>query len=162
LHLKLRIADVMSPEGTSRYWRGWAGGLGLLLLLGCTERACLDYGCMPRARLHGDVQLPAGVKTIDAEYCAADDCKQVELDATSTAPCSAPDDGVCLSGEGEKRALSVTWPNGDSPRNKPYSIKLVDHDTGQILLDETRTMTGHVGPQQDDCHDDCWSAEAEL
>ena len=143
--------------------RGWEVRVAALLLLGsCEPHECLDYGCAPQARLHGNVQVPASVKLIDAEYCAADDCKQSELDAALTTPCSNFEDAVCLSGQGETRALDVVWHGGDSPRNKPYSIKLVDHDTGQVLLDETRSMTGRVGAQLDDCHDDCWVAEAEF
>ena len=150
----------------SSHWFSWAGSLGLLLLVDCVaEGTCLDYGCISQARLHGEVQVPASVKVIEAEYCAADACEHAELDATSTtsstSACSASEVGVCMRGEGETRTVSAVWQGGPSPKNKLYSIRLTDHDTGQVLLEETRSLTGHFGPQQDDCHDDCWGAQAE-
>lgn len=159
------LAMQLSRMGIGSKWSEtrWLASTALLLL-GCEDHACLDYGCLNQIRLHGSVAVPSDVSTIDADYCEESRCQSVRLDLAANQPCDSYADGVCLSGTGEARELTVIWNRNGAPRpqNKSLSIKLVDHDSGRVLLDEARLMTGRVGDQLDDCHQDCWTAEAQL
>jgi hypothetical protein len=163
LHALTSVRGWLILVRMTKRWTASVMG-GLWGLIGCNPSTCLDYACFPQAQLHGSVVIPSSVTMIQAEYCAADDCRQETFEATPTEACPVGETGICLNGDGETRSLTVTWTGSNMPRpqDTPYSIKLIDHNTGQVLLDETRRLTGHVGSQLDECHDYCWRAEAEL
>ena len=149
--------------------------LGTVMLLaaacGSADQVCLAYACANMAELTGSVSLPATTTQVDVSFCSQGKCHTGLIDWSAPtgarSGCTAmpqEDSEVCLKPNGDsfdlRAVLGVTGDNGPPPPSTEYHLTLVDHATGEMLLDVTRTMTYGV-TREDNCHT-CWSGGATL
>ena len=159
-------------------WRGFGAAANAVLFLlaaldgGCLSRQCAPYDCVNAASLSGDVVIAKEVTVIDYRLCVGSTCKEEAIDlaqvdastACSLAPRTEPK--LCLAKTNDSdtfalNAVSQEFPEDEDPPDITFKVKLVDHVTGRVLLEETRIAKSRVRPSNDDCHA-CWGAEAML
>jgi hypothetical protein len=138
----------------------WLGGMAAVGVGGCDLSSCPDLGCANTVRLTGTLPAPADINTIDATYCRRDVCKEVtiELAAATGNDCNAT--GVCASVSGEVIQFQAFWLPNEPPVGEAYRLRLADHATGDLLLDETRKVTAKRS-ELDECTQ-CWNAEEKI
>ena len=169
-------------------WRGFGAAANAVLLLfaaldgGCLSRECAPYGCENGASLSGNVVIAKEVSVVDYRLCVGrrgpidlgSTCKEgamdlAQVDASTACSLSSPwprtGPELCLAKSNDSdtfalKAFSQGFPENEHPPDITFEVKLVDHATGRVLLEETRiakpSMTSH-----DDCHA-CWGAQATL
>lgn len=156
-------------------WQASCGAASAVLFLfgtlsaGCSQQ-CTMYGCVNGGKLSGNVVFPSEVTVVDYRLCAGSPCEDgsidlVELD--SATPCMLWDGGpkVCLVKTNDPNtfalsAVSSAFPEDENPPDIKFQLTLVDHESGRVLLQETRSAKSRV-TSSDDCHA-CWRAEATL
>jgi hypothetical protein len=146
----------------------------LAALAGGCATQCALYDCLNRVVLTGSVVLPKEVSVVDFRFCAENKCNEGSidlLDGNARVPCASWDltgSKVCLNkkaGEPDSFAVdaeSSPFPEREDPPEVSVQLRLVDHATGEVLLDETRTAKSQSSSNNtDDCHE-CWGATATL
>jgi hypothetical protein len=152
--------------------------LGLLvaaIVVGCSSasetRPCELYACFNHAQLTGALRVDAHTTEIDVHFCFEQDCRDGLIDLTSA-------DGSMFSGWEGGSIVSLA-PNAASgvydvtawwdhqqakkpPDGSTYELRLSDHESNQVLLDQTLTASYLDGPNPDGCHPDCWGAQLTL
>jgi hypothetical protein len=158
-------------------WPSRCGAASLALLLfaalsgGCWSRECAAYGCLNAGYLTGSVVIPIEVTAVDYRLCAGSTCTDASINLSELAngtPCSllwgsAPK--VCLAKTNDSdtfavSAISSQFPENESPPDITFQLTLVDHVSGGVVLEATRTAKSRA-TSNDDCHA-CWTAEATL
>lgn len=158
-------------EGMKRLWLGVVGGLLVALQTGCSagqserEGPCATYSCDDKVTFTGAISVDHPLELVDATYCIRDSCKLASIDVTGSDfdQCTLGFfEDVCLGQANGMLNIQVTWHYGDDAliNQVPHRIELVEHDTGAVLLDETRDATSVIR-SQDNCHV-CWDAETSL
>jgi len=161
-------------------WRGQCVAASAVLLLfallsgGCWSRQCAAYECSNGVGLTGNVVVAKEVTVVDFRFCAERKCNEGSIDlagGNARTPCATWDllgSKVCLTnttGEPGSFALeaeSSSFPEREDPPDVSVQLRLVDHATGDVLLDETRTAKARSSSNNtDDCHE-CWGATATL
>lgn len=158
--------------------RGRGSGVAGALLLafatlgsGCSSESCPLYGCANPVTLLGNVVVAKEVTDVDFRFCVDKQCNEGSIElaqGNARMPCASWDltgSRVCLTHSSEPqsftlRADSVAHPENEHPPDFSVQLELVDHATGEVLLDETRIAKASV-QRTDHCHH-CWSAEATL
>jgi hypothetical protein len=142
------------------------------LVSGCREgeesHICAGWACDNRVTLTGSVEVSTQPTLVDVSYCSPDDCQSGIVDitrATVTTPACGQwnQSTVCLTATDAGLEVLASW--GGGGENPPvaiaeYHLELVDHQTGEVLLNTTR-HTSYEVKQVDDCHR-CWHAEMSL
>ena len=156
-------------------WRGSSGAASAVLFLfasldgGCSSSQCALYGCLNAVHLNGNVVIDKEVTAVDFRFCVGGTCKEASIDLDANMPCTplpwAPEPKVCLAKASDSEtfalsAVSSEFPENEHPPDITVQLTLVDHVSGRVLLDETRTAKARV-TSSDDCHA-CWTAEATL
>jgi hypothetical protein len=166
-----------NEKNRAKYWLTVSSvALAALALPGCGvthEEVCPTYACLNGAQLQGTAKVAETVTMVDAEYCSELGCVDgtVDLAAASAEPVctqqhAAPyDDAVCFrrsaAGELEVKANLTRAEDGTLPADgERYTLRVVDHDSGEVLIDETRRADYEV-TREDTCHV-CWSADMAL
>jgi len=136
---------------------------------GCSSM-CDLLGCPAGASLSGSVVVAKEVSVVDFRFCAEDTCNEGSIDVAegnARMPCASWDltgAQVCLTKTSEPQSFAlraVTFKlRGYDPHDVSVQLRLVDHATGAVLLDETRIAKSSIW-RHDECHL-CWSAEATL
>jgi len=156
-------------------WRRLGGAASAVLFLfaalngGCSSGSCQPVGCAYYATVNGSLNFVAEPIVVDMTVCLAHECQSASfalrtLDASTPCLTQSPGAEICLvTGETSKFELHFRGPVYQSSSVRPSTIglKLAEHESGAVLLDESRTPTfgrDDVG----DCHFECWSAEATL
>jgi len=138
---------------------------------GCSSIDCQPYSCGNVVSLNGSIVVAKEVTVVDFRFCADNKCNEGSIDLTegkARMPCTIADpigSRVCLSQTSEPssfalRAQSFQLRENEVPHDVTVQLTLVDHATGGVLLDETRTAESSIG-WTDNCHV-CWGAEATL
>lgn len=164
-----------------RVWlKRYVGTLSMaaaLAVAGCDseadEEACPTYACINDAKLEGRLTVTEAVKVVEAEYCSEAGCVAgtVELEGAETQPACTHDgsepwgDGICFTRTApDELELSATLTRTEDgtlpPDGEGYTLRVVDHDSGEVLLDEAREADYEI-TRQDVCHV-CWSADMAL
>lgn len=157
---------------------GWLGAAVILAAIpSCgahddDDESCATYACLNTVKLSGALSLPEGAAHIDAKYCRAEhSCVEGELDLAGlgTEPSCITsggfDDDVCISrsARGQLQVEASLYLEDAAelpPDGERYRLLLVDHDSGEVLLDEARVADYEV-TRQDSCHL-CWDASMRL
>jgi hypothetical protein len=137
---------------------------------GCSSSTCAPYGCLNAAHLSGSVVIAKEVTVVDYQLCDGITCKEDSIDLAGIdagTPCVLWDAGpkICLTKTSDSdtfalSAISSQFAENEDPPNISLQLTLIDHVSGRILLEETRTAKSRV-TSNDDCHA-CWTAEATL
>lgn len=134
---------------------------------GSSATACSLYACNAVAQLSGSTTFSANTKTLDAKLCADGTCVEGELDLGTDAGLACASlhspSSVCVSSANGSGMFDVraSWSFQDETQPaQPVSLELQlqDHATGEVLLDETRSVTFAI-THEDSCHR-CWGGEA--
>jgi hypothetical protein len=152
--------------------------LGLLVavaVIGCSSasdgRWCEDYACFNHAQLAGALNVDAHTTQIDVHFCFEQDCRDglIELTAADGSMYSTWEGGsmVCLAPSAASGVYDVTawWDHQQAkqpPDGSSYELRLTDHQSNAVLLDQTRTASYVAAPDPDGCHPDCWGAQMSL
>ncbi len=166
-------ALTSSPERRTlvamQKWRmgGWLWGV-LALLGGCgdTTEECLNYACANAAHLAGAIDAPPELGLVDVHFCSEGGCNDILVDVVAEPlQCvRAAPSMVCFRPSGSKLEVDASWSYGESddpPKNGTvYELRLTNHETGEVLLDQAPKATFRV-TREDNCHR-CWSAEIDL
>jgi hypothetical protein len=158
---------------------GMRGVIGASLLAlaaltgGCYAMQCAAYACANRVGLTGSVVVPKQVTVVDFRFCAERKCNEGSLDLAeqdARSPCASWDltgSKVCLTKPSETESFALKaeytdFPEREDPPDVRMQLRLVDHATGDVLLDETRTARAQSRSNDtDECHE-CWDATATL
>jgi hypothetical protein len=156
-------------------WRGLSGAASGAFVFaalsgGCSSIQCNLYDCSSFAVLSGSVVIAKEVSVVDFRLCVGSKCKEDSIDLAEVdaglPPCLpwGSETKVCLAKTSapETFALNADWEfdHNDAPHDATVQLTLVDHVSGSILLDETRTAKVS-DVSRDNCHV-CWAAEATL
>ena len=155
---------------------------GLLLALGgvpaCAGsedegEVCPAYACINAVVLSGTLTVPAETTQLHVEYCSEQACVDgvVQVEALgANAVCTGEslpnwDDSVCFTRltDGSLQVQAQLTRQDDQslpPDGESYTLEIVDVDSGQTLLDETREAD-YETTQRDSCHW-CWRADMSL
>jgi hypothetical protein len=147
-----------------------------LALAGCDVgmgETCAAYACINNAETVGSFEVPDTVKVVDTEYCSEAGCVEGSVDLSelgAEAACireyySPWEDGICFTrADDGTLQLSANLTRNDTgtlpPDGERYTVRVVDHDSGQVLLEQTREADYEV-TRQDNCHL-CWNAQMTL
>jgi hypothetical protein len=136
----------------------------VLWCAGCPKepQSCLAYACINSARLHGSMPMPAATRRLDVELCRETTCESGSIDVSALeadgAQCAlwGEDRQVCAqtSDDPESVSIEAEWRTPvveKLPDDAQHKLRIVDSDTGQVLLDVTRTAKFSV-TRQDACH----------
>jgi hypothetical protein len=164
----------MNPTRTK--WQGSCGAASAVLCLfvaldgGCSSMDCAPYGCANEAHLNGSVVISRDVTVVDSRLCFGSTCTEDSIDLAAVnagMPCALWGAGpkVCLAKTSDSemfdlRAISSEFAENRAPPDVTVQLTLVDHASGRVLLEETRTAKSRT-TSTDDCHG-CWTAEATL
>jgi len=159
---------------------GLNGVVGAVLLAfavlagGCLSHQCAAYNCRNQVVLTGSVVVPKEMSVVDFRFCAENKCNEGSIDLaegnaqTACASWDLTGSKVCLTNTTSEpesfalRAESSPFPEREDPPDVSVQLRLVDHATGEVLLDETRTAKAQSSANStDDCHE-CWGATATL
>lgn len=155
--------------------RGTAWGALLLLVgePGCAEGGgCLDYMCWSGANMSGVLEAPKETKRVGAKLCSEQKCFEgdVDIDAQemTCASDSSSGDSICFKRSSDAALEVEAWlstaDTGTMPAIPPdgerYTLLIVDRDSGEVLVDETREAD-YETTRRDNCHW-CWSADMSL
>lgn len=134
---------------------------------------CATYACINAAVLSGTVAVPAETTQLRVKYCSEESCVDgvVQLGAAGAAgactdePLPAWGDSVCFtrSTDGAVQVQAqLTRLDDESlpPDGERYTLEIVDVDSGETLLDETREAD-YETTRRDSCHW-CWRADMSL
>ena len=155
-------------------WRGWCGVASAVLFLfaalngGCYG-TCQAVGCSYPTTLKGSLNFVTQPSVVDTTVCLDHECQSGSLDLRTldaSTPCvtGSPGAQICLATTGANTfelRFPVSIYASSSHRPSSIEIKLVEHESGAVLLDESRSPTFgryDVG----DCHFECWNAEVTL
>jgi hypothetical protein len=153
-----------------RWWVRWAGGVSVLGALGgCDDsRPCFLYACSTAATLTWKLTSEATNGEFEVRLCHGDRCEDKVVAASSDPARSCDGDlepgatVACVQSVEGGLEFSASWTfNEGQPREKTFSLRIVERERGAVLLDQSRALTFTKDPAPDDCHD-CWSALAEL
>lgn len=128
--------------------------------------SCATYACVNTVTLSGSVVVDHPVQRLRATTCIESDCQDETVEVTSKPMDYCWPDGkaaVCADQVDGKLELAAVWEyRGDAEPIKgvKHSVKVVDAETGEVLLDEERVVDAEV-VREDNCHT-CWSAELEF
>lgn len=138
-------------------------GLGVLVLVSCGgDEICDAYGCINGTYFRATMAQPS-TELVDVKFCEGKVCRSGELDLGPKYPACvlASPAEICPSLRDGELAIEARWAYGEDehePANGlAYQLVVTDHETGDVLFDETRKAT-FVVRSQDDCHR-CWGAE---
>jgi hypothetical protein len=155
-------------------WQGVCGAASAIALLfaalsgGCSSQ-CNASLCIGSASLSGSIVIPKGATGIDSRLCVGITCTEGSVDFAEVdagIPCSPWEfrARVCLTkaSDPETFDLSAVSPIrlSEMPHDLSIHLTLVDHASGEVLLDEKRTAKADVRGS-DECQV-CWSAGATL
>ncbi len=145
--------------------------LGLALavgLCGCEPHYCVDIGCAGAATLTGSIPLPEtmGLLVLEVEFCGPERCLtgQISVEAYDSTDCMDGFGGssVCLARRGEHAEVRATLFGSRDPREGDlYTLRLVELESSEVLLDEARPAHVKTTYNEDACLT-CTSASMEL
>jgi hypothetical protein len=151
---------------------GVALAVALGLVAGCDKKdgtnLCAAYACLNRATLTGIAAVSTPPTLLDVSFCSQGVCQKglvdVAQDPTAAACATWDSSSVCLKPIDGGLDVDATWEYGimdePPPDGTEYQLQLIDHGTGDALLDVTRT-TSYELTRVDNCHR-CWYAEMSL
>jgi hypothetical protein len=144
----------------------WLGGWAVFAVCGCNFNSCPDVGCATSVRLKATRPAPAELSTLDVMSCRGDDdCQEASVDLADgtgqTCKYVSFALSVCVNRSGDLLKFEAVWTPMAPPIAEPYRLLLTDHSTGEVLLDQTRTITAKESLSDDGCTR-CSSAEKEL
>jgi len=144
--------------------RLWLWGTCLLIPFACIGcwGVCEDYSCVNVASMTGSVEVPSETTAIDVEYCSKRACTAgvIEVSELMQTACNTGfpgphDDGVCATRTTtEKLEVEAALTRPDNRKRLPdetYTLKIIDHDSEEVLLDVTR-KADYVTYMEDECH----------
>ena len=151
-------------------WGGWIAVLvAFVALIGGCSTQCDASLCIESAGLSGSITIAKGVTGIDSRLCVGSTCTKgsvdlAEVDADTRCPSWEFRPQVCLTKTSDPRTFRLMAVAPIDPReivhDLPMHLTLVDHASGDVVLDETRTAKANIW-RSDECQV-CWSAEATL
>jgi hypothetical protein len=156
-------------------WQGLCGAANAMLFLvatlsgGCSTMSCEPVGCGSATTLKGSLNFVTAPVIVDMTVCLDHKCQPGSFDLRTldaSTPCliGGPGAEICLvAGETNRFELHFRGPlfHNSSAQPSTITLELVEHESGAVLLDESRTPTfGHyyVG----DCHFECSGTEVIL
>lgn len=131
------------------------------------EQDCLAYACTSKAYLNGSVEIPDDTSAVDVRFCSTWGCLEGLLDVRevretecASGPVADFHGSVCAtrtaSGRLELEAsLSGEDTGSVPPDGESYTLEVVDHDSGRVLVDEETKANYDTSSNQDSCHR-CW------
>lgn len=142
-----------------------AGLLGMLLVIGCGDEICDAYACLNGAYFRATMPQPEA-QLLDVRFCEGKVCRSGQLDLAPKFPAcvAASPAEICPSPRDGELEINARWAYGtdaDEPADGlAYQLVVSDHESGEVLFDETRTASFEVR-SEDGCHR-CWSAELDA
>lgn len=142
-------------------------------LASCDDsRPCLAYACFSGVTMKWTLGSAASHRVFDVRMCRDDRCEDkvvtvADDDAEACDDSSNPEGtfrgaSACVVREGDGLVFSATWTYNDGlPTDETFDLRIVDRESGGVLLDQTREPQFTRQPSLDDCHD-CWSAFVDL
>jgi hypothetical protein len=149
----------------------WFVGLAMMVgvLQGCEEpRACLLYACNTSASVSSKVARDVESAEFEVRSCHGDRCVDAVLVWIETETMVCVDGGLtddaheCVERTGDSLEFMTHWTfNEGVPSEKTFSLRVVDRESGEVLVDDADEAQFSKGPMWDHCHD-CWHANLEL
>jgi hypothetical protein len=146
------------------------------VIVGCSSssdgRPCPLIGCERGGQLTGALSLGANATQLDVHFCFEQDCRDGLIDLTSAdwGACSTWEGGsrVCLAPSGASGVYDVTaWWDQEQTKQPPpdgstYELRLSNHESNQVLFEQTLSASYVTAPDLDGCLPDCWGAQLTL
>lgn len=144
----------------------------LCALGACESHPCPLIGCSISATLSGPVRVPEETTSIDARYCGDGACvggtivfhwDAALLKCASERLEGHPSGSVCVTSTavGELEIRAELDHNRVPPDGGQYTLTLVDHDSGETLLAQTREAKFQTSHDPDGCQS-CTAAAMRL
>jgi hypothetical protein len=149
----------------------WFVGLSTMagVLQGCEEsRACLLYACHTSASVSSKVARDVESAKFEVRSCHGDRCVDGVLVWTERETLVCLDEGLtddahsCVERTGDSLEFVTYWTFDEGvPSEKTFSLRVVDRESGDVLVEDAGEAQFTKGPMWDHCHD-CWNANLEL
>jgi hypothetical protein len=147
-------------------WLGFA-------TLSCEAQVCKPYSCSSTASLNGTIEVPDDTSAVDVTFCNKLGCfeglidvEQLRETECASGPLADFHASVCATRTASSTLeleASLTGEDTGSvpPDGESYTLKVVDHDSERVLVDEERKADYDALPNQDGCHH-CWQTQMTL